>query len=181
MKDGQEHIYYLPATSWEEAVRSPYLEAFRAQDYEVLIMLDEVDDLVVNGFAYKGKQVRSIVAGDVDLDKSRKEEKAESQKKYQKLIDLIKGQLADQVKDVRLSGRLKDSACLLVADEGDLNPQMEKISQSHGPGRAREQEDSGDQSGPPALCSYEQPLRKGQEQPGPPGICRSPVRPGAPF
>ena len=132
MKEGQEHIYYMPATSWEEAVKSPYLEAFRSQDYEVLIMLDEVDDLVMSGFTYKGKHVRSIVAGDVDLDKSKKEEKAKSRKKYQKLIDLIKEQLVDQVKDVRLSGRLKDSACLLVADEGDLNPQMEKILKAMG-------------------------------------------------
>ena len=132
MKEGQEHIYYMPATNWGEAVKSPYLEAFRSQDYEVLIMLDEVDDLVMSGFTYKGKHVRSIVAGDVDLDKSKKEEKAKSRKKYQKLIDLIKEQLVDQVKDVRLSGRLKDSACLLVADEGDLNPQMEKILKAMG-------------------------------------------------
>jgi molecular chaperone HtpG len=132
MKDGQEHIYYMPATTWEEAVKSPYLEAFRSQDYEVLIMLDEVDDLVMSGFTYKGKHVKSIVAGDVDLDKSKTEEKAKSQKKYQKLIDLIKERLAGQVKDVRLSGRLKDSACLLVADEGDLNPQMEKILKAMG-------------------------------------------------
>ncbi|MGA2107284.1 MAG: molecular chaperone HtpG, partial [Syntrophorhabdales bacterium] len=69
MKDGQEHIYYMPATTWEEAVKSPYLEAFRSQDYEVLVMLDEVDDLVMSGFTYKGKHVRSIVAGDVDLDR----------------------------------------------------------------------------------------------------------------
>ena len=132
MKDGQEHIYYMPATTWEEAVKSPYLEAFRSQDFEVLIMLDEVDDLVMSGFTYKGKHVKSIVAGDVDLDKSKKEQKAKSQKKYQKLIDLIKERLAGQVKDVRLSGRLKDSACLLVADEGDLNPQMEKILKAMG-------------------------------------------------
>jgi molecular chaperone HtpG len=132
MKEGQEHIYYMPATSWEEAVKSPYMEAFRAKDFEVLIMLDEVDDLVMSGFAYKDKQLRSIVAGDVNLDKSEKAEKEETQKKYQKLIDLIKDQLKEDVKDVRLSGRLKDSACLLVADEGDLNPQMEKILKAMG-------------------------------------------------
>ncbi|OPY69671.1 MAG: Chaperone protein HtpG [Syntrophorhabdaceae bacterium PtaU1.Bin034] len=132
MKEGQEHIYYLPARSWEEAIKSPYLEAFRAKDFEVLIMLDEVDDLVMNGFTYKDKQVKSIIAGDVELDKSEKAEKEKAQKKYQKLINLIKEQLKDQVKDVRLSGRLKDSACLLVADEGDLNPQMEKILKAMG-------------------------------------------------
>ena len=56
-------------------------------------MLDEVDDLVMNGFTYKGKHLKSIVAGDVDLDKSGTEEKARSQKKYRKLIDLIKERL----------------------------------------------------------------------------------------
>jgi molecular chaperone HtpG len=132
MKEGQEHIYYMPAPSWEEAVRSPYMEAFKAKDFEVLIMLDEVDDLVMSGFAYKEKQLRSIVAGDIDLDKSEKAEKKETQKKYQKLIDLIKERLQDEVKDVRLSGRMKDSACLLVADEGDLNPQMEKMFKAMG-------------------------------------------------
>ncbi|MGD0230451.1 MAG: molecular chaperone HtpG [Syntrophorhabdales bacterium] len=132
MKEGQEHIYYLPATSYEEAVRSPYLEAFRAKDFEVLIMLDEVDDLVMTGFSYKNKQVRSIVAGDVDLDKTGKGGKEETQKKFQQLIDLIKEELKDEVKDVRLSGRLKESPCLLVADEGGVNPQMEKIMKAMG-------------------------------------------------
>jgi molecular chaperone HtpG len=132
MKEGQEHIYYMPAANWDEAVKSPYMEAFRAKEYEVLIMLDEVDDLVVNGLSYKEKQLRSIVAGDVDLEKTGKEEKEESQKRFRDLIGLVKEQLKDQVKDVRLSGRLKDSACLLVADEGDLNPQMEKILRAMG-------------------------------------------------
>ncbi len=132
MKEGQEHIYYMPAPSYEEAINSPYLEAFRAKDYEVLIMLDEVDDLVMNGFTYKEKQVRSVVAGDIDLDKTEKAEKEKTEKKYRKLIDLIKEALRDRVKDVRLSGRLKDSACLLVADEGGINPQMEKILKAMG-------------------------------------------------
>jgi molecular chaperone HtpG len=132
MKEGQEHIYYMPAPSYEEAVKSPYLEAFRAKDFEVLVMLDEVDDLVMTGFSYKGKQVKSIIAGDVDLDKSGKAEREKTQEKYRNLIDMIKEELKDRVKDVRLSGRLRDSMCLLVTDEGDLNPQMEKILKAMG-------------------------------------------------
>ena len=179
MKEGQEHIYYMPAPSWEEAVKSPYLEAFRAKDFEVLIMLDEVDDLVMSGFTYKEKHVKSIVAGDVDLDKSGKAEKEKAQKKYQKLIDLIKEELADQVKDVRLSGRLKDSACLLVADEGGLNPQMEKILKAMGqdvPESKRILEINPDH---PLFAAMNEPLREGQEEPGPRGVHRPPLRPGA--
>lgn len=132
MKEGQEFIYYLPAENWSEAMRSPYLEAFRAKDFEVFIMLDEIDDMVMNGFTYKGKTAKSILAGDIDLDKGEKAEKKKTQEHYGKLIELIKERLKEQVKDVRLSGRLKDSACLLVSDEGDLNPQMEKLLKAMG-------------------------------------------------
>jgi molecular chaperone HtpG len=132
MKEGQEAIYYMPATSFDEAIKSPYLEAFRAKDYEVLVMLDEVDNFVMQGFSYKEKQLRSIIAGDVDLDKSEKEEKEKARKKYRKLLDLIKEELVDDVKDVRLSGRLKDSACLLVSEEGGINPQMERVLKAMG-------------------------------------------------
>ncbi len=38
----------------------------------------------------------------------------------------------NEIKDVRLSGRLKDSACCLVADEGGLDPQMEKLMKAMG-------------------------------------------------
>ncbi len=132
MKDGQEFIYYMPATSFEEAVKSPYLEAFRAKDFEVLIMPDEVDNFVMSGFSYKDKQLRSVIAGDIELDKSEREEKEKASSKYRKLIDLIKEELADDVKDVRLSGRLKDSACLLVGEEGGINPQMERMMKAMG-------------------------------------------------
>jgi molecular chaperone HtpG len=40
--------------------------------------------------------------------------------------------LKDEVKDVRLSGRLRDTACCLVADEGGIDPQLEKLLRSMG-------------------------------------------------
>jgi molecular chaperone HtpG len=132
MKEGQEPVYFMPAASWEDAVRSPYMEAFAAKGLEVLIMTDEVDNLVLPGLVYKGKTLKSIVTGDVDLDKTEKAEKEKAQKKFEKLVDLMRGQLGEYVKDVRLSGRLKDSACLLVTDEGDMDPQMERILKSMG-------------------------------------------------
>jgi molecular chaperone HtpG len=132
MKTDQEHIYFMPASSWEDAVRSPYMEAFAAKGFEVLLMTDEVDNLVLPGFTYKGKALKSIITGAVDLEKTEKNEKEKTQKKFEKLIDLMRGQLGEYVKDVRLSGRLKDSVCLLVTDEGDLDPHMERMLKSMG-------------------------------------------------
>jgi len=95
----------------------------------VLFMLDDIDDLIFAGFEYKGKKLKSVLRGDIHLDK---ETKDEEKKKYGKLVDFIKDRLKDDVKDVRLSGRLKDSACCLVSDEGDLDPRMEKFLKSMG-------------------------------------------------
>ncbi len=132
MKDDQEEIYYALGTSRDEALKSPYMEAFTQKDYEVLVMVDDIDDFLFSGFEYKGKRMKSVSKGDVKLDKSVEEEKAKAKQEYAKLLELIKDQLKDYVKDVRLSGRLTDSACCLVADEGDMDPQMEKLLKAMG-------------------------------------------------
>ena len=133
MPAGQEDIYYLTATTYEEALKSPYIEAFRDKGYEVLIMLDEIDDIIMGGLSeYKGKKVKSVTKGDVSLDKTGASGKEEAREKFEGLLRLIREELGDRVKEVRLSGRLKDSACCLVGEEGGLDPKMEKILQAMG-------------------------------------------------
>lgn len=133
MKEGQDEIYYITGSSYDELVNSPYIETFKEKDYEVLIMLDEIDDIIINNLAeFKGKKFNSVVKGDIKLDKEEKAEKKKAQKRYGSLLGLIRTTLQDDIKDVRLSGRLKDSACCLVADTGDMDPQMEKIMQAMG-------------------------------------------------
>ena len=130
MKAGQEEIYYITGASYDEAVKSPYLEAFKEKDYEVLILLDDIDDIIMGSLEYKGKMLKSVTRGDIKLDRSEETEKAKE--KYEKIIDLIKEQLKDEVKDVRPSSRLKDSACCLVSDEGAPDAQMEKLLKAMG-------------------------------------------------
>ncbi|MEN8262673.1 MAG: molecular chaperone HtpG [Nitrospirota bacterium] len=133
MPKDQKEIYFIVGTSRDEVAKSPYIEAFKEKGYEVLIMLDEVDDVIMGSLQeYNGKKIKSASKGDVELDKSTKSEKKEAEKKFKELLELIKHQLKDEVKDVRLSGRLKDTACCLVGEEGDMDPQMEKLLQSMG-------------------------------------------------
>jgi molecular chaperone HtpG len=133
MPDGQEDIFYITGKTYEEASKSPYLEAFRAKDYEVLIMLDDIDDFIMGDlFEYKGKKLRSVVKGDIDLDKDGASEKEKAKGEFEKLIEFVREILKDDVKDVRLSGRLKDSACCLVTEEGGLDPNMEKVLKAMG-------------------------------------------------
>jgi molecular chaperone HtpG len=132
MKEDQGDIYYTVGTSMAEVLKSPYMEAFTRKDYEVVVLFDDIDDFLFSGFEYKGKKLKSISKGDIELDKSDEAEKEKAKKEYGKLIELIKDLLKDHVKDVRLSGRLTDSACCLVADEGDPDPQMEKLLKAMG-------------------------------------------------
>jgi molecular chaperone HtpG len=132
MKDGQDKVYFITGATLEETLRSPYLEAFKEKDYEVLIMLDDIDDIIMSGLEYKGKKFMSVVKGEITLDKKEEEKKEEAGKKYRKLIDFIKGDLNDKVKDVRLSGRLKDSPCCLVSEETDMDSQMQNMLRSMG-------------------------------------------------
>lgn len=130
MKDGQTEIYFITGPSLQEMKASPYLEVFAEKDYEVLFMADDIDDFIFSGFEYKGKKFKSVLKGDISLDKTADHE--EEKKQFGKLMDYIKEQIKDDVKDVRLSGRLKDSPCCLVGDEGDLDPRMEKMLKAMG-------------------------------------------------
>ncbi|MBZ0157564.1 MAG: molecular chaperone HtpG [Alphaproteobacteria bacterium] len=132
MGEEQKEIYYITGTSLDEVMKSPYLEAFHEKGLEVLILLDDLDDFVMGDLAeYKEKKFKSVIKGDIDLGKS-VEERKETKQRFEKLIELFKNQLKDEVKDVRLSGRLKDSPCCLVADEGDVDPTVEKLLKSMG-------------------------------------------------
>ncbi|MBV6340156.1 molecular chaperone HtpG [Candidatus Magnetobacterium casense] len=133
IKEGQEEVYYITAPSVQEAMGSPYIEAFRDKGYDVLIMPDEFDDIIFNLFEYKGKKFKSVIKGDIKLDnKEEAEEKKVTAKKFKKLLDMIHDRLAEEVKEVRLSGRLKDSPCCLVTDEHAIDPAMERLLMSMG-------------------------------------------------
>lgn len=133
MPAGQEDIYYITGKTYEETSKSPYIEAFKEKDYEVLIMLDDIDDFIMGDlFEYKGKKLRSVVKGDIDLDKDAASAKERTKGEFEKLIEFVREALKDDVKDVRLSGRLKDSACCLVTEEGGIDPNMEKVLKAMG-------------------------------------------------
>jgi len=132
MKPDQEAVYYISGASRQELEKSPYLEAFRAKGYDVLLFTDEIDDFIATDMDISGKKLKSVTRGDIALDKAAEADRKEADKKFGKVIDLIKDQLKDDVKDVRFSTRLKDSLCCLVADEGDMDSNMERIMKALG-------------------------------------------------
>ena len=130
MAEGQTEIYYMTGPDRKTAESSPYLEAFKEKGYEVLLMTDDFDDIIISRLdSYQEKPFQSALKGELDLGAGNKEEK---QKEYGDLLALMQEQLKDLVGDVRVSGRLKDSAVCLVAGEHDLDPAMEKMFRAMG-------------------------------------------------
>jgi molecular chaperone HtpG len=137
MKPGQDAIYTISGEKAEALLASPQLEGYRAKGVEVLLLTDPVDEFWMPAVAsYEGKSFRSVTRGAADLGKI---EGGEEQKKEElppsgeiaKLIALFKLTLGDEVKDVRESHRLTDSAVCLVADEGDIDMRLEKLLRQH--------------------------------------------------
>jgi molecular chaperone HtpG len=133
MPVGQKEIYYLIGDERGMIEHSPYLEAFRARDQDVLLMTDPVDEFLMPGLgAYKGKSFKAVDRGDLDGDKDAGAS-PEAKAKYQKLLDFLKTKLPE-VSDVRLSNRLKESAACLVASEAGMSAHLERLMRRMGKG-----------------------------------------------
>jgi molecular chaperone HtpG len=136
MREGQKHIYYISGENRTMLEKSPHLEVFREKSIEVLFFTDPIDEWLVNDlYNFEGKQLKSVTKGDLDLgdlDAGDKKEKDEAESKYKKLSERIKNILPDFLKDVRVTTRLKDSPCCLVADEHDMGPYMERMMKAMG-------------------------------------------------
>lgn len=119
MSSDQEAIYYITGDRSADLRRSPLLEAYQAKGFEVLIMGDEIDELVVSAIGtYDDVQLRSVNRAET-ADDLKDEHDEESKKKIEPLLGKMKKLLSDEVKDVRASARLSDSPSCVVADGSD--------------------------------------------------------------
>ncbi|MGW2716520.1 molecular chaperone HtpG [Streptomyces sp. NPDC001492] len=137
MKDGQSDIYYMTGESRQSLENSPHMEAFRARGVEVLLLTDPVDEVWVDAVGeFEGKALRSVAKGEIDLDVQGDEQaEAEREKQteaYAGLLGWLKEQLAEEVKDVRLSTRLTVSPACVVSDAHDLTPALENMYRAMG-------------------------------------------------
>ena len=135
MREGQEEIYYLTGESKSVVENSPHLEAFREQNYEVLYLIDTIDEIMVQFlFDFEGKRLKSIGKGTVTLgNEAEKEQRAkelqEKETEFSDLLQFIREKLDENVKEARLSNRLTVSPACLVGAEFDISPQVERLMQ----------------------------------------------------
>lgn len=132
MPADQKEIYYLVGEARETLANSPYVEAFKAKGQEVILFTEPVDEYMVSSLhAYKDKPLKPIDRGEVDEEKT--DEKKALAEHFKPLLEALKGKLPE-VKEVRLSSRLKESAAVLVSEEGAMGAHMERLLKRMGRG-----------------------------------------------
>ncbi|MCR9072177.1 MAG: molecular chaperone HtpG [Alphaproteobacteria bacterium] len=145
MKEGQEAIYYIAAEDEAAAKASPQLEGFLKKGVEVLFLTDPIDEFWVQTMfdGVKGKPLKSITRGGADLAgiksseadspeaASKKDDADKDAGSVDGLIASVKLALGTTVKDVRTTDRLSESPVCLIADETDMDMNLERMLRQH--------------------------------------------------
>ncbi|AES62447.1 heat shock protein 81-2 [Medicago truncatula] len=116
MKEGQKDIYYITGESKKAVENSPFLEKLKKKGYEVLFMVDAIDEYAVGQLKeYDGKKLVSATKEGLKLDEESEEEKKKREEKKKSFEDLF------------VSDRIVDSPCCLVTGEYGWSANMERI------------------------------------------------------
>ncbi|MCU0705918.1 MAG: molecular chaperone HtpG [Fimbriiglobus sp.] len=130
MPEGQGSIYFLVGESAEQLRNSPYLEAFKAKGFDVLLCTDPIDEFALSGLGeFKGKKLEQADRAETKPDTG--EVPDDVKVAFEPLLGAIKHLLTD-VSDVRLTTRLTSSAAVLVADAGAMTAHMQRLMQRWG-------------------------------------------------
>jgi len=128
MKEDQKSIYYVLTDSRSSLNRNPNLEFFLKNNYEVLIMTDPIDALVIPLIGeYDGKPLKSIDKVDVEIRRDDIDNDRLDPEVANSLFERMKVVLGDKVLNVQESKRLVDSPVTLVAPYFGYDAQSERI------------------------------------------------------
>ena len=136
-KEEQKAIYYITGESLDYLKNSPHIESLKDKGYEVLMLADDIDEWVVAKLTkYKDIELVSATKGDLDIDsdeekKAKEEEVKKLSEDYKDVIESMTEALKENVKEVRVSSRLKESPVVLVDDENDMSANMKRILAQH--------------------------------------------------
>lgn len=128
MKEDQKEIYYACGETKERIEMLPQLEKIKDKGYEVLYFTQDVDEFAIKVMInYDGKPFKSISDADFDLDTEEEKEEAKKLDEENKdMFTFMQEAIADKVKTVRLSKKLKTHPVCLSSD-GSITIEMEKV------------------------------------------------------
>ncbi|KAI9297034.1 hsp83-like protein [Neoconidiobolus thromboides FSU 785] len=130
MPEKQKDIYYITGESKAAVENSPFLEVLKKKGYEVLYMIDPIDEYCVQQLKeYDGKKLVSVTKEGLEFEEDEEEKKRreEEAKAYENLCTVVKEVLGANVEKVVLSNRISNSPCVLVTGQFGWSANMERI------------------------------------------------------
>jgi len=130
MKEGQKDIFFITGESKQSVANSPFIESLRKRGYEVIYMVDPIDEYVIQQLKeFDGKKLKNCTKEGLDLEETEDEKKKLEEQKasFEPLCKLVKEVLGDKVEKVLIGTRIADSPCVLVTGEYGWSANMERI------------------------------------------------------
>ena len=136
MKTDQKAIFYISGSDEKNLRANPLVKAYTDKGFEVLIMDDDIDDIVIPGFGkYKNEfELKAVNRSGSDEDLGGdKEEAKKKEEAFKPVVEKIKKALGDKVKEVKLSKTLSgENPSCIVVDENDPSYQMIQMMKAMG-------------------------------------------------
>lgn len=135
MKPDQKSIFYITGSDEKNLRSNPLLKAYTKKGFEVLILDDDIDEIVISGFGkYKDFELKAVnrAGSDEDLGID-KEEAKKKEEEFKPVTEKIKKSLGEKVKEVKLSKTLsEENPSCIVVDENDPSYQMVQMMKAMG-------------------------------------------------
>jgi len=142
MKEGQDQIFYLAGSSKEAVERSPLVEQVLRKGYEVLYMVDPIDEYAIHHIPkYDGKhKLTNLGKEGVKLGDEKEDAEAEKKRldeEFKPLTDYLKNLFSDKLEKVVVTDRLTTTPCTLVSSAYGYSANMERIMKAQALGQGK--------------------------------------------